>query len=234
MSGGFVFSACHCFSGYRGFDCEDDTYVLDDGGILARVLTLTLSNLVFLGTIYIAIYRGYYTEAVAYTGVLIFSSFYHACEAGEEIHSFCIMRLSVLQFCDFFNALFSIWVTLVAMAGFGTRLTAFCQVFGAVVLAVCSELDRTALWVFLLPAITGCMLVGISWGMKCRSKGNFQYPARPYRTVHLGLGLLLVILGLICYAFFQTRKNYYLVHSFWHVCVAVGVMLLLPKRKYME
>ena len=234
MSGGFVFSACQCFNRYRGFDCDDDTYVLDDGRILASLLTLTLSNLAFLGTIYIAIRRKYYTESIAYAGVLIFSSLYHACEAGEEIYSFCILRLSVLQFCDFFIALLSIWVTLVAMAGLGPRLTASSQFFGAIILAVCAELDRTALWVFLLSAIPGSLLVGISWGIKCHSKATFAYPARRYRTVYLSLGLLMVILGLICYAFFQTKKNYFIVHSFWHICVAVGVMLLLPKRKYME
>ncbi|XP_051160937.1 transmembrane protein 8B [Leptopilina boulardi] len=234
MSGGFVFSACHCFAGYRGFDCDDDTYVLDNNGILLRVLTLTLSNLAFLGSIYIAIRRQYYTEAIVYSGVLIFSSFYHACEAGENLYTFCLMRLSVLQFCDFFNALLSIWVTLIAMASFGQRLTNFFQMTGAIVLAICAELDRTALWVFLLPTITGCTLVIISWLKKCRSRKTFKYPARPYGTIHLGIGLALVILGLVCYAFLQTRKNYFIVHSFWHICVAVGVMLLLPKRKYMQ
>lgn len=234
MSGGFVFSACHCFAGYRGYDCDDDTYVLDNNGILLRVLTLTLSNLAFLGSIFIAIRRKYYTEAVVYSGVLIFSSFYHACETGENLYTFCLMRLSVLQFCDFFNALLSIWVTLIAMASLGPRLTNFCQMSGAIVLAICAELDRTALWVFLLPAITGCTLVIITWIRRCRRKNTFKYPARPYGTIHLGIGLLLVILGLVCYAFLQTRKNYFIVHSFWHVCVAVGVMLLLPKRKYMQ
>lgn len=234
MSGGFVFSACHCFAGYRGFDCDDDTYVLDSSKILLHVLTLTLSNLAFLGSIYVALRRQYYTEAIVYTSVFIFSSFYHACEAGENLYTFCLMRLSVLQFCDFFNALLSIWVTLIAMASLGPRLTAFCQISGAIVLAVCAELDRTALWVFLLPTITGCTIVIVTWINRCRSKNTFKYPARPYGTIYLGAGLLLVTLGLVCYAFLQTRKNYFIVHSFWHLCVAVGVMLLLPKRKYMQ
>lgn len=55
-----------------------------------------------------------------------------------------------------------------------------------------------------------------------------------YRSIYFPGGLLLVALGLVCYAFLQTRRNYYIVHSLWHVCVAVGVVLLLPKRQYMK
>ncbi|XP_001600009.1 post-GPI attachment to proteins factor 6 isoform X2 [Nasonia vitripennis] len=234
MSGGFVFSACHCTGGYRGFDCIDDAFVLSKSDVLARLLMLTLSNLAFVGAIYVAIGRFYYTESIVYAAVMIFSTFYHACEAGEEAHSFCLMKLSVLQFCDFYNALLSIWVTLVAMASMGPRATSFCQMLGVVVLAVGAEMDRTALWVFLLPAISGVSLVVVYWAIKCRQKGTLQYPARVYRLIYLPIGLIVVFVGLVCYAFLQTRSNYYIVHSLWHVCVAAGVVLLLPKREYMQ
>ncbi|XP_029055757.1 transmembrane protein 8B [Osmia bicornis bicornis] len=234
MSGGFVFAACHCTGAYRGFDCADDAYVLSNSDIIVRVLLLTFSNLAFIGSIYVAVRREYFTEAIVYAAVMFFSTFYHACEAGEDVYSMCIMRLSVLQFCDFFNALLSIWVTLVAMASFGPKLTAFCQITGAVVLAMSAEMDRTALWVFLLPAVSGFALIGFSWGLRCRRRGTVRYPLRPYRSIYFPAGLLLVSLGLVCYAFLQTRKNYYIVHSLWHVCVAIGVVLLLPKRQYMK
>ncbi|KAK9299726.1 hypothetical protein QLX08_007352 [Tetragonisca angustula] len=234
MSGGFVFAACHCSGAYRGFDCADDTYVLSNSDIIVRVLLLTFSNLAFIGSVYVAVRREYFTEAIVYAAVMFFSTFYHACEAGEDVYSVCIMRLSVLQFCDFFNALLSIWVTLVAMASFGPKLTAFCQITGAVILAMSAEMDRTALWVFLLPAVTGSALIGLSWGMRCKRRGTVRYPSRPYRSIYFPAGLLLVSLGLVCYAFLQTRRNYYIVHSFWHVCVAIGAILLLPKRQYMK
>ncbi|XP_014598648.1 PREDICTED: transmembrane protein 8B-like [Polistes canadensis] len=234
MSGGFVFSACYCTEGYRGFDCADGTYVLGNKDILVRCLMLTISNLGFIGSIYLAIRREYFTEAIVYTAVMFFSTFYHACEAGENVYSICIMRLSVLQFCDFFNALLSIWVTLVAMASFGPKLTAFFQILGAIVLAMSSEMDRTALWVFLLPAITGSSLIGLSWGLTCKRRKTVRYPSRVYRTIYFPAGLLIVSLGLVCYAFLQTRSNYHIVHSLWHICVAVAVMLLLPKKHYMK
>lgn len=123
MSGGFVFAACYCSGGYRGFDCADDTYVLDNSDVIIHVLWLTISNLAFIGSVYVAVRREYFTEAMVYAAVMFFSTFYHACEAGDDVYGICIMRLGVLQFCDFFNALLSIWVTLVAMASFGPKLT---------------------------------------------------------------------------------------------------------------
>lgn len=80
-----MFAACHCTGGYRGFDCADDTYVLSKTNVLARLLLLTLSNLAFIGAICVAIKREYYTEALVYTAVMVFSMAYHACEAGEEV-----------------------------------------------------------------------------------------------------------------------------------------------------
>ncbi|XP_063987375.1 transmembrane protein 8B [Diachasmimorpha longicaudata] len=233
-SGGFAFSACHCYGGYRGFDCADDTYVLTGGRILVRFLMLTLSNLAFIASVYIAFKREYYTEAIVYGAVMFFSTFYHACESGEDVMGVCITKLSILQFCDFYNALLSIWVTLVAMASFGAKVTSFCQISGAIVLAFAAELDRTALWVFLLPAVTGFGLIGFSWGSRCRRQRNLGYPASRYKNIYLPAGLGIVSLGLICYAFLQTRRNYHIVHSFWHICVALGVVLLLPKRKHMK
>lgn len=234
MSGGFVFAACRCSGGYRGFDCADDTYVFSTATLIMHGLILTLSNLAFMGSVTVAMRREYFTEAIVYAAVMIFSMCYHACEAGQNVYNTCIMKLSVLQFCDFFNALLSIWVTLVAMASFGPKLTAFCQISGAVILAMSAEMDRTALWVFLLPAITGSALIGLSWGLRCRKRSTVRYPSRPYRTIYFPAGLLLVSFGLVCYAFLQTRRNYYAIHSLWHVCVAIGVILLLPKRQYMN
>ncbi|CAB0031652.1 unnamed protein product [Trichogramma brassicae] len=234
LEAGYAFSSCYCYGGYRGFDCSDDAYVVGTSDVLARLLLLTLSNLAFVGAIYVAVRRAYYTEALAYTAVLVFSTFYHACEGGDRNHSYCLMDIDTLQFCDFFNALLSIWMTLIAMASMGSRLTSFCHILGVIVLAVGAEKDRTALWVFMLPAVTGCLIVLASWGYKCRQKGSLQYPARRYRIVYLPLGLGVVFLGLVCYAFFQTNSTYFWVHSLWHVAVALGVVLLLPKREYMQ
>nr|XP_046479963.1 post-GPI attachment to proteins factor 6-like isoform X1 [Neodiprion pinetum] len=234
MNGGFVFSGCHCLRDYRGFDCTDDQYVQNDSSVLIDLLMLTLSNLVFVGSIYFALHRAYYAEALIYFAVMFFSTFYHACESGESVYNFCIMRVAVLQFCDFFTALLAFWVTLVAMVGLTPRSTAILDLGGAVVLATCAELNRTALWVFMTPTITGSCLVAFFWIKRCRARNTIHYPAKCYQYYYFPAGIGLVTLGLICYAFLQTQMNYGLVHSFWHMAVAGGVMLLLPNRKHLK
>lgn len=234
MSGGFVFSACHCARDRRGLDCSDARWVQSDSTVLFGLLTLTLSNLVFAGSVYFALRRKYYPEALVYFSVMFFSTFYHACESGEDVYNFCIMRVGVLQFCDFFTALLAFWVTLVAMVGLPPRLTAIFDLGGAIVLAMCAELNRTALWVFVTPTVTGSCLIIFVWVRRCRERRTIHYPAKRYQYYFLPAGLGLVTLGLICYAFLQTQKNYSVVHSLWHVAVAGGVMLLLPNREYLK
>ncbi|XP_014218412.1 post-GPI attachment to proteins factor 6-like [Copidosoma floridanum] len=235
LNRGSVVAACHCTGGYRGFDCADDAYVMSDWRAVTSIVLLTCSNVAFVGAVVAAIKRHYYTEALVYGTVMFFSTFYHACDAADEEHSFCLFGLSlnVLQFGDFYSALLAIWLTLVAMASMGRRVTSFCQMLGVIVLAMGAEMDRMALWVFLLPAFFGFGLVVVSWALKCRQKGTLAYPARAYRLFYLPAGLVIVLIGLVCFAFLQTRSNYYIVHSVWHVCVAVGAALLLPSREHM-
>lgn len=111
MSGGFVFSTCLCLKFYRGWDCTEDSQVPSSVSILTASLLLTLSNLLFIPSIYFAVRREYYTEAVIYFFAMFFSTFYHACDSGEEEFSFCLVKISVLQFCDFYCGLLAIWVS---------------------------------------------------------------------------------------------------------------------------
>lgn len=111
MSGGFVFSTCLCLKFYRGWDCTEDSQVPSSVSILTASLMLTLSNLLFVPSIYFAYRREYHTEAVIYFFAMFFSTFYHACDSGEEEFSFCLVKISVLQFCDFYCGLLAIWVS---------------------------------------------------------------------------------------------------------------------------
>lgn len=125
MSGGFVFSTCLCLKFYRGWDCTEDSQVPSSVSILAASLLLTLSNLLFIPSIYFAFRREYYTEAVIYFFAMFFSTFYHACDSGEEEFSFCLAKISVLQFCDFYCGLLAIWVSLISFSPFRSSLVAF-------------------------------------------------------------------------------------------------------------
>lgn len=60
--------------GYRGIFCSDSTYAASSGFQMLQTLFLTLSNLVFIGSIIMAVYRKWFSEAVIYTFVLLASS----------------------------------------------------------------------------------------------------------------------------------------------------------------
>lgn len=230
MSGGFVFSTCVCMKGYRGWDCTEDSQVPSSMSILMASLLLTLSNLLFLPSIYIASRRQFYTEAVIYFFAMFFSVFYHACDSGEDEYSFCLVKIGVLQFCDFYCGLLAIWVTLVAMSHVRQQFVSLLHMLGAILLAFGTELNKQSLWVFLAPALTGICLISASWGMRCY-KTRKWFPARRYLTVYMPLGTVLVMVGLICYAFLQTKQNYHIVHSIWHMVMALSILCLLPSRK---
>lgn len=163
---------------------------------IAASLLLTLSNLLFIPSIYFSIRREYFTEAVIYFFAMFFSTFYHACDSGEEEFSFCLVKISVLQFCDFYCGLLAIWVTLIAMANIRASFVSLSHMLGAILLAFGTELNKQSLWVFLAPALTGICIISVSWGMKCRKKKTL-YPSKTYLALHLPLGTVLVMIGLV-------------------------------------
>lgn len=212
-----------------GWDCSDTSNVNSKGEVIMATLFLTLSNLLFIPSVYVAIKRKYYTEAVVYFSTMFFSTFYHACDVSDPTFSFCIVRMGVLQYCDFFCGLLSFWVTLIAMAALNNKLTSVLHVSGAVIIAFGTELDKQALLVFLIPVMIGVCIVSIAWGLRCR-RTKHVFPARGYLVVYLPCGLALAGLGLISFAFLQTNANYHIVHSVWHMVIALSILCLLPNR----
>lgn len=74
-----------------GWDCSDESRMDSRVYMLISVLLLTLSNLLFILSIYVAIIRLYYTEAMMYAFTMVFSTFYHACDAPSQV-AYCIVR----------------------------------------------------------------------------------------------------------------------------------------------
>lgn len=210
-----------------GWDCSDDSDASSFGAILLELLLLVLSNLGFLPVAYVAYKRGHRPESLVYFSTFFFSSFYHACDAGENVISFCLVRLSVLQFCDFYCGLFSIYVTLIAMASLGYVWRSVLQLGGAVLVAFGTAYDKTSLWVFLFPFLVGLVVVLGNWGRKWRKSGR-MFPNRRYVCVVLPVGVAVVTVALVSYALLQTQRNYKYLHSMWHLLMAVGVLILLP------
>jgi transmembrane protein 8A/B len=90
-----------------------------------------------------------------------FLQFYHACD--EVAFNFCILRLNVLQFCDFYSAILAFWVTLIAMSELPPALTSLMHMAGAITVALGIEYDRYGLVTFMVPVVSGLVTLIISW-----------------------------------------------------------------------
>ncbi|GAB6028880.1 hypothetical protein CHUAL_004680 [Chamberlinius hualienensis] len=228
ISGGFIFSTCVCEAGWKGWACTDGTYATPKYELLLSVLLLTLSNLLFIPAVILALYRKFFVEALVYFLTMFFSVFYHACD--EETYSFCMMRLGVLQFCDFYLAILSIWVTIIAMADLPQKIYSVLHMAGAVGVALGVEYDRTGLWVFIVPSVTGLVILTTSWIWHCKQQ-NGCYPEKKVWFLCLFPGVLLSSAGLACFAFLETEDNYQYIHSGWHAAMALCIVFLLPKSQ---
>lgn len=196
--------------------------------LLLELLLLVLSNLMFLPAVFLAYRRRYYIEAIAYFSIFFFSTFYHACDAGEHIINYCITRLAALQFADFYCALVAIWVTLIAIADLPSFWPSICQMTGAIILAFTTTINKTAVWAFVLPSASGVCIVLISWGLKYW-KVRKMFVNRRYLYVYVPIGLAVVALGLAIYSTLQTTSNYKYLHSMWHIAMAMSAVILLPR-----
>lgn len=124
----------------------------------------------------------------------------------------------------------SFWVTLLAMSIINDKVLSSLQLIGAIVIALLTTWNMHSFMSFLLPVAVGILVLLTSWVIDYRTNRKLRYP-RSYYTRHMPFGMILVSVGLICYAFLQTEQNYKVVHSLWHMIIAVSVVFLLPDVK---
>ncbi|XP_060754563.1 post-GPI attachment to proteins factor 6 [Neoarius graeffei] len=226
----YLYTACVCKTGWLGWSCSDGSSALSFSRQLAAVLLLTLSNLLFIPPIVVALYRGYHTEATVYLFTMFFSTFYHACDQ-PGVTVLCIMDYDTLQFCDFLGSVVAVWVTIVCMARLKDTLKYVFFLGGALLIAMAMQLDRRGLWNLLGPVLFALAIMLTAWiyrGVKRRQ----CYPPTWKRWVFFLIpGIISALIGLCVYVFAQTDNNYYYTHSIWHIMVATSVVFLLPPRE---
>ncbi|MEE6523628.1 hypothetical protein FKM82_022616 [Ascaphus truei] len=71
---GYLYAACSCKAGWTGWSCTDAREALSAQHQLTATLLLTFSNLMFLPTIAVAVYRYYFVEAAVYAYTMFFST----------------------------------------------------------------------------------------------------------------------------------------------------------------
>ncbi|KAM9454389.1 post-GPI attachment to proteins factor 6 isoform 2-T2 [Clarias gariepinus] len=226
----YLYAACVCNTGWLGWSCSDGSSALSFSRQLAAALLLTLSNLLFLPPIVVALYRGYHPEAIVYLLTMFFSTFYHACDQ-PGVTVLCIMDYDTLQFCDFLGSVVAVWVTIVCMARLQYTLKYVLFMGGTLLIAMAMQLDRRGLWNLLGPVLFALAIMLTAWIYRSVKRRHCYPPAWKRWVFFLIPGIASAVIGLCVYAFAQTDSNYYYTHSIWHIMVATSVVFLLPPRE---
>ncbi|XP_008431367.1 post-GPI attachment to proteins factor 6 isoform X1 [Poecilia reticulata] len=226
----YLYSACVCSAGWKGWGCTDGSTAQSYARQLTATMLLTLSNLFFLPAIVVATRRSYITEAFVYLFTMFFSTFYHACDQpGAAV--LCIMDYDALQYCDFLGSICSIWVTILCMARLGDAAKYTLFLLGALLIAMSMQLDRKGLWNLLGPILCAILLMVTSWVYRCVRRRHCYPPSWRRWVFFLLPGALCALIGVCLYVFAETESNYYYTHSLWHILVAGCVVFLLPPEE---
>uniref|UniRef100_A0A3B5Q749 Post-glycosylphosphatidylinositol attachment to proteins 6 n=1 Tax=Xiphophorus maculatus TaxID=8083 RepID=A0A3B5Q749_XIPMA len=226
----YLYSACVCSAGWKGWGCTDGSTAQSYARQLTATMLLTLSNLFFLPAIVVAIRRSYITEAFVYLFTMSFSTFYHACDQPGAV-VLCIMDYDALQYCDFLGSICSIWVTILCMARLGDTAKYTLFLLGALLIAMSMQLDRKGLWNLLGPILCAILLMVTSWVYRGVRRRHCYPPSWRRWVFYLLPGALCALIGVCLYIFAETESNYYYTHSLWHILVASCVVFLLPPRE---
>ncbi|XP_069840388.1 post-GPI attachment to proteins factor 6 [Dendropsophus ebraccatus] len=227
---GYLYAACSCKAGWAGWSCTDNRNALSVAQQLTSVLLLTLSNLMFIPTIVVAVYHLYFVEAAVYTYTMFFSTFYHACDQ-PGVTVMCIMDYDTLQFCDFFGSVVAIWVTILCMARLKKIIKYVLFMLGTLLIAMSMQLDRRGIWNMLGPCLFALILLVIAWTTRGVRRRHCYPPSWQRWVFFLLPGVVLALTAISVYVFAETNANYFYTHSLWHIMVAASVAFLLPPRE---
>ncbi|XP_038676340.1 post-GPI attachment to proteins factor 6 isoform X2 [Scyliorhinus canicula] len=224
---GYLYAACVCKAGWNGWSCTDDTNAQSYGHQLLAALLLTLSNLMFIPPIVIAVHRYYLVEASVYCFTMFFSTFYHACDQ-PGIAVMCIMEYDTLQYCDFLGSVVSVWVTILCMARLKSLLKYVFFILGTLLIAMSMQLDRRGLWNLVGPCLVALCIMIIAWVSRGVKRRRCYPPTWKRWVFFIVPGISAALIAIAVYGFLETKENYYYTHSIWHILVAGSVVFLLP------
>ncbi|CAG0915584.1 unnamed protein product [Notodromas monacha] len=232
----WFFSTCECYPGYTGWNCSQDVNVgwtFSSQEMLSpgrAMFILTLSNAAFIPVIVLAVRRRLWTPAGVYAAMAAFSVAYHVCDetsnASEPAlgYELCIVWFEVLAFLDFLGSSAGIWVTVTSLADVSPGVESALMVVGVLFLAGGVRYSRTGLVPIFLPLLLGA---AIAVGTNARTFWRKRKVEVEWRLVVIGASIALA--GFCLYAFVETKLNYPVVHSVWHMVIALALVFLLPR-----
>jgi hypothetical protein len=221
-------SACKCTAGFRGYGCTDSTNAVSKSTYLASILFLTMSNLVFIFPILLALKRRWYIESLVYFYNMFFSTFYHACDS--DIFHYCIFNYNGLQLADFISSYSSFVVTILSMAALSRSRKVFTYFVGLLACLSINLYDRFSYLAFIIFLLFAFGVTLVTWINVCYTKRRL-HPNKKQLLKYYLPGSVLAFTGLLIYNFLQTRSNYWILHSIWHICMASSIVFFLPKRQ---
>jgi len=235
--GNFLYTSCKCATGFKGWTCDEMTDDNSAYNYKSNTLLLTLSNLSFLPAILLSLWFHLYTESLLYFSTMFFSTFYHTCDQDinhkhlpdfleRACHELYVSK-EVLQFCDFFCAIMSFWVTIISMARLPDKLVNFLHMFGVLLISVLVQYNRNGIHVFAVPIPLGVAVLLVSIIVRCYHKKKFLR-ANKACAIWLSLAVFSASSAVLVFACIETTTNYQYVHSIWHCLIAMSLCFLIP------
>merc|ERR1719211_801023 len=171
---------------------------------------------------------------------MFFSTFYHTCDQEINLkhlpwgleracHALYVSK-EVLQFCDFFCAILSFWVTIISMAKLPERLMSFLHMLGVLLVSILVQYNRTGIQVFAVPIPLGLLILSITLVVRSYKRKKVLKANRSC-AIWLTLGVFCAVAAVLVFALIETTSNYQYVHSGWHVMIALSLVFLLPYCK---
>ncbi len=136
----------------------------------------------------------------------------------------------VLQFCDFFCAILSFWVTISSLARLPESLVNAMNLFGSLLIAFLVQYNRTGYLVLIIPVPLGLAVFLISVVYRSVRQKRLLLPGRRGCLFYLP-AMLCVLTACLLATVLGTTKNYAFVHSGWHALIALSLAFLVARCK---
>jgi hypothetical protein len=135
-----------------------------------------------------------------------------------------------LQLADFIGSYSSFVVTLLSMSAFVRPWKVFTFFVGVLACLSINLYDRFNYIAFIIFIVISISVTVLTWVRVCVRSRKLHPKLSTILKYYLP-GVTLAASGLVIYSFLQTKSNYWVLHSLWHMFMASSIVFFLPKRE---